>query len=101
MLVDLRPKGIDGARTEKVLELASVTVNKNSVPGDKSALVPGGLRLGVFHCALKLPWSSDNCSGLEMKVEIFKSPLTTLLFVRWAIRNLCCSVAPVENVLCK
>nr|XP_002126094.1 serine hydroxymethyltransferase, mitochondrial [Ciona intestinalis] len=47
VLVDLRPKGIDGARTEKVLELASVTVNKNSVPGDKSALMPGGLRLGA------------------------------------------------------
>uniref|UniRef100_H2YK64 Serine hydroxymethyltransferase n=1 Tax=Ciona savignyi TaxID=51511 RepID=H2YK64_CIOSA len=47
VLVDLRPKGIDGARTEKVLELASVTVNKNSVPGDTSALMPSGLRLGA------------------------------------------------------
>ena len=46
VLVDLRPKGIDGARAEKVLELVSVTVNKNSVPGDTSALFPGGLRLG-------------------------------------------------------
>ena len=48
VLVDLRPKGIDGARVEKVLDLMSITVNKNSVPGDKSALVPGGLRLGYF-----------------------------------------------------
>ena len=24
-----------------------ITVNKNSVPGDKSALVPGGMRLGA------------------------------------------------------
>ena len=48
MLVDLRPKGIDGARVEKVLDLMSITVNKNSVPGDKSALVPGGLRLGYY-----------------------------------------------------
>jgi len=47
VLVDLRPKGIDGARVEKVLDLMSITVNKNSVPGDKSALVPGGLRLGA------------------------------------------------------
>ncbi|XP_077966750.1 serine hydroxymethyltransferase, mitochondrial-like [Styela clava] len=47
VLVDLRPKGIDGARTEKVLEAASITANKNSVPGDKSALIPGGLRLGA------------------------------------------------------
>ena len=49
MLLDLRPRGIDGARVEKVLEACSITVNKNSVPGDKSALNPGGLRLGQLH----------------------------------------------------
>ena len=26
--------------------MASITLNKNSVPGDKSALVPGGIRIG-------------------------------------------------------
>ncbi|XP_009576683.1 PREDICTED: serine hydroxymethyltransferase, mitochondrial-like, partial [Fulmarus glacialis] len=45
VLVDLRPKGIDGARAERVLELVSITANKNTCPGDKSALTPGGLRL--------------------------------------------------------
>ncbi|XP_066063558.1 serine hydroxymethyltransferase, mitochondrial [Chamaea fasciata] len=47
VLVDLRPKGIDGARAERVLELVSITANKNTCPGDKSALTPGGLRLGA------------------------------------------------------
>ncbi|XP_048329979.2 serine hydroxymethyltransferase 3, chloroplastic [Ziziphus jujuba] len=46
VLVDLRPLGIDGARVEKILDLAYITLNKNSVPGDKSALVPGGIRIG-------------------------------------------------------
>lgn len=46
LLVDLKPKGVDGARTERVLEHVSVAVNKNTVPGDTSALVPGGLRAG-------------------------------------------------------
>ncbi|XP_030527640.1 serine hydroxymethyltransferase 3, chloroplastic [Rhodamnia argentea] len=46
VLVDLRPLGIDGARVEKILDMASITLNKNSVPGDKSALVPGGMRIG-------------------------------------------------------
>lgn len=46
VLVDLRPQGIDGARAERVLELVSITANKNTCPGDKSALTPGGLRLG-------------------------------------------------------
>ncbi|RMZ81397.1 hypothetical protein DV738_g2229, partial [Chaetothyriales sp. CBS 135597] len=39
-------KGIDGARVERVLELCGVAANKNTVPGDKSALKPGGLRMG-------------------------------------------------------
>ncbi|KAI4337121.1 hypothetical protein L6164_015573 [Bauhinia variegata] len=47
VLVDLRPSGIDGARVEKILDMASITLNKNSVPGDKSALVPGGIRIGT------------------------------------------------------
>lgn len=47
VLVDLRPLGIDGARVEKILDMASITLNKNSVPGDKSALMPGGIRIGT------------------------------------------------------
>lgn len=27
--------------------MANITVNKNTVPGDKSALIPSGLRLGA------------------------------------------------------
>lgn len=30
----------------QVLDLAAITLNKNSVPGDKSAVVPGGVRIG-------------------------------------------------------
>ncbi|KAG1698528.1 Serine hydroxymethyltransferase, mitochondrial [Nymphon striatum] len=47
MLVDFRPKGIDGARVEHVLNFCSITANKNTCPGDKSAMVPGGMRFGV------------------------------------------------------
>ena len=46
LLVDLKNKGVDGARVEAVLERASIAVNKNTVPGDKSAMVPGGIRMG-------------------------------------------------------
>ena len=70
--MDLRPKGVDGSRVERVLELAHIAANKNTVPvrqartahleqehrltrcvlcrrfqGDVSALVPGGLRMGA------------------------------------------------------
>jgi len=47
ILVDLKPSGIDGARVQTVLDLVSITLNKNSVPGDKSAIVPGGIRVGA------------------------------------------------------
>lgn len=47
VLVDLKPSGVDGARVQKVLDEASITLNKNSVPGDKSAVVPGGVRIGT------------------------------------------------------
>lgn len=46
VLADLRPAGVDGSRVERVLELAHIAANKNTVPGDVSALVPGGLRMG-------------------------------------------------------
>jgi len=45
-LLDLRPFGLDGAKAEKVLEAVSIAVNKNTCPGDISALKPSGIRLG-------------------------------------------------------
>jgi len=47
ILVDLKKDKIDGARVERVLELSNIALNKNTVPGDKSALQPGGIRLGT------------------------------------------------------
>uniref|UniRef100_A0A0K8RCW3 glycine hydroxymethyltransferase n=1 Tax=Ixodes ricinus TaxID=34613 RepID=A0A0K8RCW3_IXORI len=47
LLLDLRPKGLDGARLESVMNECNLTANKNTCPGDKSALVPGGIRLGA------------------------------------------------------
>jgi glycine hydroxymethyltransferase len=48
LLVDLKKsKNIDGARVERVLELANMATNKNTVPGDTSALMPGGIRMGA------------------------------------------------------
>lgn len=47
ILVDLKPSGIDGARVQTVLDLVSITLNKNSVPGDQSAVIPGGIRVGT------------------------------------------------------
>jgi len=47
VLWDVRPQGLTGSKLEKVYELASMSVNKNAVPGDTSALAPGGVRIGT------------------------------------------------------
>ena len=47
LLVNLSNVGLDGNRAEKVLEAVHIACNKNTCPGDKSALRPSGLRFGT------------------------------------------------------
>jgi glycine hydroxymethyltransferase len=47
VLWDLRPLGLTGSKMEKVCDLAHITLNKNSVFGDSSAVSPGGVRVGT------------------------------------------------------
>merc|ERR1711879_643855 len=46
ILWDLRPHGLTGSKVEKVCEAASMSLNRNAVHGDSSALSPGGVRIG-------------------------------------------------------
>jgi glycine hydroxymethyltransferase len=48
MLVDLRNKGLTGKVAEKVLDVAGITVNKNTVPKEtQSPFVTSGVRIGT------------------------------------------------------
>jgi len=47
VLVNMKNKGITGSRFEKIAELCNVSVNKNTIATDKSALNPSGVRLGT------------------------------------------------------
>ncbi|TKX24479.1 serine hydroxymethyltransferase, cytosolic [Elsinoe australis] len=47
VLLDLKPLALDGARVEAVLEQVNIACNKNTTPGDKSALTPCGIRIGA------------------------------------------------------
>ncbi|XP_053214649.1 serine hydroxymethyltransferase, mitochondrial-like [Panonychus citri] len=47
LLLNLRDKGLDGARLEAILNHCDIIGNKNTCPGDESALFPGGIRLGA------------------------------------------------------
>merc|ERR1740138_1080097 len=46
VLWDLRPHGLSGGKVEKICEGASISLNRNAVHGDTSALSPGGVRIG-------------------------------------------------------
>jgi len=47
VLWDLKPQGITGSKFEKVCDAVCITLNKNCVPGDRSAVTPGGVRIGA------------------------------------------------------
>ena len=47
LLVNLRNKNITGNKIELICELVDISLNKNAVLGDKSALSPGGIRIGT------------------------------------------------------
>merc|ERR1712232_1506311 len=46
-LIDLRSKGVNGSKSETICEQVSIVLNKNTIPGDKSAMNPNGLRVGA------------------------------------------------------
>eukprot|EP01013_Petalomonas_cantuscygni_P037380 TRINITY_DN68199_c0_g1_i1.p1 TRINITY_DN68199_c0_g1~~TRINITY_DN68199_c0_g1_i1.p1 ORF type:complete len:541 (+),score=108.11 TRINITY_DN68199_c0_g1_i1:156-1625(+) len=50
VLWNVRTLGLTGAKMERVYELVDISCNKNSIVGDASALIVGGVRLGL--CAL-------------------------------------------------
>jgi len=48
LLVDLRPKEINGKEAQEVLDRAGITVNKNAIPFDTYPIFkPGGIRIGT------------------------------------------------------
>lgn len=47
VLWDLRPLGLTGSKMEKLFDYVHITLNKNAVHGDKSAMTPGGVRIGA------------------------------------------------------
>jgi glycine/serine hydroxymethyltransferase len=48
MLVDLRPRGLNGKVAQETLDRAGITVNKNGIPFDTEKItLGGGIRVGT------------------------------------------------------
>jgi len=78
ILWDLRPHGLSGGKVEKVCEQASITLNRNCVHGDVSALSPGGVRVGAPAMTTrgckevdfeKIAGFLDRCCQIALKVQ--------------------------------
>ena len=63
LLLNLRNQGITGSKVEYMLEKVNISVNKNTIIGDKSALSPSGIRIGL--CAMTTRGLQEkDCQGL-------------------------------------
>ncbi|MDD4170753.1 MAG: serine hydroxymethyltransferase, partial [Syntrophomonas sp.] len=63
MLVDVRPKGLNGKQAEAILESINITVNKNGIPFDpEKPTITSGIRIGTPAV------TSRGLKGEDMKV---------------------------------
>ena len=70
-LLDCRTFGKTGAEVEALLQKHGITVNKNTIVGDKSALKPSGIRIGSPALTTK-GWIEQDFIDLALKFhEIF------------------------------
>jgi len=78
VLWDLRPHGLTGSKLEKVCEACSISLNRNAVHGDASALSPGGVRIGApamttRGCTLEdfkqIATFLDRCATIAIQVQ--------------------------------
>jgi glycine hydroxymethyltransferase len=78
VLWDLRSTGLTGSKAEKIFDACHITANKNAVLGDRSAMSPGGIRLGSpaltsrgFKEAdfVKVSVFLDECVQLALKIQ--------------------------------
>jgi glycine hydroxymethyltransferase len=47
ILMSCIDKGLTGSKVENALDAVHITANKNTIIGDKSAVTPGGIRIGT------------------------------------------------------
>ena len=88
VLVNLNPLGITGSKIEKVTERVDISLNKNAVFGDKSAISPGGIRLGTAALTTRGLKENDfayvgqllkECIDLALRIQEGHKPLKSFV----------------------
>ena len=75
ILMSCADKGITGSKIEKACDLAGITLNKNTIIGDKSAMTPGGVRMGTPAVTTRGYQEQDMAEVARYLHEIFQLSL--------------------------
>ena len=100
-LLDLTDKDITGAKAEKILGQANITLNKNSVPNDKRPpMITSGLRIGTPAITTRGFKESEVSELVEMIISILADieNQDQILLVKSQVQKLC-KQFPVYNLL--
>lgn len=68
-------KGLTGSKFENACDMVHITLNKNTIIGDKSAVTPGGVRIGTPAVTTRGYNQKDMTQVAEYLDELFKISL--------------------------
>jgi len=78
LLWNLKPHGLTGSKMEKITDVCNISINKNTIASDVSAMSPSGVRLGTSSLTtrgfdnddiIKVADILDDCFHLAMKIQ--------------------------------
>ena len=68
-------KGLTGSKFETACDAMHITLNKNTIVGDKSAITPGGVRIGTPAVTTRGYLEDDLKEVARLLDEVFKVSL--------------------------
>jgi len=102
MLVDLRPKGLNGKIAEEALGKAGITVNKNMIPWDpEKPFVTSGVRVGSPALTTRGMDTAAMATVARLIVRVLDAPAdeASLARVRGEVRELCAQFPMYSDLL--
>lgn len=101
MLIDLTDRNITGKDAEKALDLAGITLNKNSIPYDKlPAAVTSGIRIGTPIVTSRRMKEPEMVMIADLIVKVLDDPQNSekIRHVRDKVKALCAKFPVYEDI---